>query len=286
MGKREKPIYTFEDWKKGYHSQPSIPSMSYCIPPEELEKIHKEQERLFWERVEEMTERYKAEYQGKANSSLDLANLNRGEIEFIEDLFYNKYFRTPVSNTEGAILANGNQVIWGIGQITGIRLRQVREIYKKWVIDGKRDCTYVRYNNQSNTFNDVPVAVVALKNYFDWLKGEPTIIENNLPTQGKLKVKQIALIHVYNGKTIIRENADSIASEYGYNSKKSGEGLFQDYTLYASTANRKAIPDPFSKKKLRNKIELFESINQYLTDAGKIRAKDEIQILKNYLDKE
>jgi hypothetical protein len=184
MGKTEKrPVYTCEDWKKEYHSQPSIPSMSYCIPPEELEKIKIEQKRLFGERVERMEERYKDDYQKKANSSLDLANLQKGEIEFIEDLFYNKNFRTPISNTEGAILANSKKVIWGIGQITGIRLRQVRDAYKKWVIDGETDYSYVKFNDRFDSFNDVPVAVVALKLYYDWVKSFPIVTTQQTETK-------------------------------------------------------------------------------------------------------
>lgn len=102
----------------------------------------------------------------------------------------------------------------------------------------------------------------------------------------KLKVKQIALIHVYEGKEITRGNAVAIAAKHGYNSESSGEGLFQDFTFYRSTANRKGKPTPFTPKRLKNKIELFESVINHLSDNNKQRAIDEINILKTIYQNE
>ena len=102
----------------------------------------------------------------------------------------------------------------------------------------------------------------------------------------KLKVNQIALIHVYEGVQITRENAGEIAAKHGYTAKNSGEGLFQDYTNYCSTANRKGKPTPCTPKKLKNKIELFESVVSHLSDNNKQRAIDEINILKTIFENE
>lgn len=99
----------------------------------------------------------------------------------------------------------------------------------------------------------------------------------------KLTVKQIALIHVFKGKQITRTNADVIIAEYGY---KSGEGLFQDFNLFSSQTNRKGRPNPFSNKKLENKIQLFESIIEYLPYEAQERVKDEIRILRTYKNKD
>jgi hypothetical protein len=100
----------------------------------------------------------------------------------------------------------------------------------------------------------------------------------------KLKVNQIALIHVYEGLQITRENAGEIAAKYGYTAKNSGEGLFQDYTNYCSTANRKGKPTPCTPKKLKNKIELFESVVNHLSENNKQIAIDEIKILNTILE--
>ena len=102
----------------------------------------------------------------------------------------------------------------------------------------------------------------------------------------KLKVPQIALIHVYEGMQITRENAGEIAAKHGYTAKNSGEGLFQDYTKYCSTANRKGKPTPCTPKKLKNKIKLFESVVNHLSDSNKQRAIDEINILKTIFESE
>lgn len=116
--------------------------------------------------------------------------------------------------------------------------------------------------------------------------------EHNLPPQqtetktDKLKVPQIALIHVYEGIQITRGNAREIAAQHGYTAKNSGEGLFQDYTNYCSTANRKGKPTPCTPRKLMNKIKLFESVVNLLSDNNKQRAIDEINILKTIFENE
>lgn len=116
--------------------------------------------------------------------------------------------------------------------------------------------------------------------------------ENNLPPQqtetktDKLKVPQIALIHVYENILITRENAVEIAAKHGYTAKLSGEGLYQDYLKYVNVNDRKAKPTAETKKTLKNKIELFESVVNHLSDNSKKRAIDEINILKTIFENE
>lgn len=101
-----------------------------------------------------------------------------------------------------------------------------------------------------------------------------------------LQIKQIALIHVYENLNITRKNADVVAQRYNYAAKNSGEKLFQEYTVYCSPLNRKGKPTPCTPKKLRNKIELFKSIVEYLSDRAKPRALDEIKILETIYESE
>jgi len=114
--------------------------------------------------------------------------------------------------------------------------------------------------------------------------------EHNLPPQQtkteKLKVPQIALIHIYENILITRENAVEIAAKHGYTAKLSGEGLYQDYLKYVKVNDRKAKPTAETKKTLKNKIELFESVVNYLSDNSKQRAIDEINILKTIFENE
>jgi hypothetical protein len=125
---------------------------------------------------------------------------------------------------------------------------------------------------------------VYLENLFSHINNStPQITETRT---NKLKVKQIALLHIYEGNQITRDNADEIAAKYGYNSKTSGEGLFQDYIFYSSSGNRKQKPSHCTPKTLLNKIELFESVLKILSDKCKQRAIDEINILKTIYQNE
>ncbi len=136
--------------------------------------------------------------------------------------------------------------------------RQYRRIIKEWFKDEKK-------------FIDEITPL---------LKIIPSQQAENKSKSKALKINQIALIHFYESNQITRENANEIAAQYGYTSTNSGEGLFQDYTFYCNTSNRKEKPTPCTPKKLKNKIALFESIIPHLVNGAKKRAIDEIKILK------
>ena len=104
------------------------------------------------------------------------------------------------------------------------------------------------------------------------LKNNEVITEKTTP---ELSINQIALKLVYEGFGVNRSNSEAIVKEYGYTS---GEKLFQRFTYYSSLANRKG--NESTLKKMQNKIELFESVNELLSDANKQRALDELSILK------
>ena len=114
-------------------------------------------------------------------------------------------------------------------------------------------------------------------------------IKNSLPPQQTKKhkpeliINQIALLYVYTGKQITRENANNIVKEYGHNS---GEKLFQRFTYYSSTANRKGKPINCTPKKLDNKIKLLESVIELLDTSNQKRVKDEVLMLKTRYESE
>jgi hypothetical protein len=97
----------------------------------------------------------------------------------------------------------------------------------------------------------------------------------------ELSINQIALKFVYEGFQITRENGNEIAKKYGHNS---GEKLFQKFTYYSSPTNRKGKPIPYTPKKLNNKIQLIESVIELLSTDIQERAKDEVKILKAFLE--
>lgn len=112
-------------------------------------------------------------------------------------------------------------------------------------------------------------------------EGEPP--QQTEKPKPELTINQIALKYVYSDFQITRENGNEIAKQYGHNS---GEKLFQRFTFYSSLANRKGKPHPCTPKKLKNKIELLESVIELLPVDKQSRAKDEVSILKNILEAE
>jgi len=92
------------------------------------------------------------------------------------------------------------------------------------------------------------------------------------PTKGKpkLTINQIALKYVYSELQITRDNGNEIVKQYGHNS---GEKLFQKFTYYSSTANRKGKPTPCSLIKLDNKIKLLESVIKLVANEKQKRVK-------------
>lgn len=130
----------------------------------------------------------------------------------------------------------------------------------------------------------------------DWFKDEKKFINEIIPVLKELsthnnaskaeqpkiikgvKINEIALIYLYEGCQITRINGNDIVAKYGY---KSGEKLFQRYTYYSSSANRKGKPSPCTPKRLNNKINLFKNVLEHLSDKAKPRALDEIKILES-----
>lgn len=107
--------------------------------------------------------------------------------------------------------------------------------------------------------------------------------QNDTKHQPKLSMNQIALKYFYEGLQITRENGNEIAEQYGHTS---GEKLFQRFTFYSSTANRKAKPDLCTPIKLKNKIKLIETVIELLPIEKQARAKDEVSILNGIYEAE
>jgi hypothetical protein len=112
------------------------------------------------------------------------------------------------------------------------------------------------------------------------LKAFKKALENVLPQttlkqNPKLSLKQIALIHIYNGVQITRDNGNEIAKEYGH---KSGEKLYQDYTKLVNISDRKG--DPGTGQKIKFQIRLLESVIELLPVDKRKQPNDELSILK------
>ncbi len=123
--------------------------------------------------------------------------------------------------------------------------------------------------------------IIRIKNLLDEYNKPPIQPEKIKKTKTELTINQIALKYAYEGLQITRENGNDIAKQYGHNS---GEKLFQRFTYYSSTTNRKGKPNQCTHKKLDNKIKLIESVIILLPTNDQERAKEEVSILKKIYD--
>lgn len=111
-----------------------------------------------------------------------------------------------------------------------------------------------------------------------------TLPSHPLQKKEKLSLPQIALIHIYTGRQITRDNGKEIANQYGWTAKNSGEKLYQKFNKYFKPTDRKG--NEGTKLKNENKIKLIESVIELLPADKQNRAKDEVSILKNILETE
>ena len=105
----------------------------------------------------------------------------------------------------------------------------------------------------------------------------------DLDLKPKLKIREIALKCFYDGLSITRENANEIVQSYGH---KSGDKLYNEYCYFLSRANRKGKPTPYTKRRLINKITLFQNVIKLLPKDKQSMAIDELSILENMLENE
>jgi len=100
-----------------------------------------------------------------------------------------------------------------------------------------------------------------------------------LKVKPALSIRQIALKYVYNGNVqVTRANCDEIIKEYGHNS---GDRLYNLFTEYSSTTNRRGVPKDPTLSRINNKIKLLESVVSLVLSDKQGRVIDEINILKN-----
>jgi hypothetical protein len=153
------------------------------------------------------------------------------------------------------------------------------------------DLSYYKENiaksNIDNLQAEIYFKYILYKEHLERLLKSKTINQKKLQQFDKntqkpaLTMNQIALKYVYKGWQITRDSGNQIAKEHNHSS---GEKLFQKFTHYSSTANRKGKPHPFTMRKLENKIKLFESVVLLLSKENQSKAKDEVSTLKTLLE--
>lgn len=128
-------------------------------------------------------------------------------------------------------------------------------------------------------------AVNVLETYIQFLENKLFINKKTNATKQEkgLSISQLGLKFVWEGITITRENA----KEYLIGTKHtSGDALYNWYSKWSDRTDRKANVDPFTLKKLNNKIKLFEAVYETLPEDKKITAHSELERLRSYLPKD
>jgi len=141
---------------------------------------------------------------------------------------------------------------------------------------------YYKKNFASAVLSECSATALVYGRYFlfkDWLeeqlpKEEKTGDEGNPKNPENLTLRQIAMIHYYQGKVINPNNNNEIAMEYGF---ISGHSLYQKYNDWSKISNRTGQG---TERENRAKKENFELVIEKLEGTAKERAIKEFETFK------
>jgi hypothetical protein len=160
------------------------------------------------------------------------------------------------------------------------KILKIKKTEQKYILKKISKSNFISIGQNKSLLRAMTSNYLELKK---WLKEKNSFLTPNNPLAKEVKTKpnfslrQIALIYIYQEKQITRKNGDQIARKYLHNS---GEKLFHHFTYYSSQANRKGRTSPFTKKKMENKIKLFEKVANHPSINENKKALDELNILR------
>ena len=265
-------MYTFEDWLNGNIKEkaPGGYLLAYevdnglsflksqgLINDIEFKKIIEEKRWAYDTALECTLETLKNNFNKRLDRSEDKQEFIRLEKEKIDRIL----------NENPGILQDvigGHKDFMAVSNIEYIRIKKQYQRYKNGQV------TNPSYSLSKRKNENVNYRIKLNYEYKKWLENEIIPQQEN-----KLTIDEIALIYYYTDKQITRKNGDEIAQKYGH---KSGEKLYQRYLYYSSRANRLGYD---SKQKLKNKIDKFINIINYLPNDQKDKTTDEFKIMKN-----
>ncbi len=94
----------------------------------------------------------------------------------------------------------------------------------------------------------------------------------------KVSIKEIALLHIYLGTVITKENVSDLVKSYGYSS---GDKLYNEYTSFLKVASRRRLPEQCTPLKYRNRLALFEKVIEMLPEEKKEAARVDLKHIKD-----
>lgn len=166
-------------------------------------------------------------------------------------------------------------MVWNPGSIT-IPLYEKLKHIDKWIELTKAEEVL---KEQSKTYNEQIEAMNS--RVTNWNNIIDKVMDTPPHKAERLTMRQIALIHAYEGNQITEANSNSIAEKHKH---KSGHKLYQYYNYYQKPNNRRGAPKDPTLKTVQNKIDLITSVLPFLTGNNIALANDEIRILNNILD--
>jgi hypothetical protein len=281
-------FYSFEDWLKG---DIEIPNWNFLISNFDYlsrAKIIEHSKSLILEKAEnqynEIILKFKTDVEKTFDKEVFLNNrktelyiylqkeLTQNDLDF--DTIHSIYYVNGISSSHNTV-------------------KEIRKHYECYIDHNEVGALVANpqnedsYNRQLHKETPLCIQAIAFAKFYKYLReynihSAPSVVElSQIEENKKLKVPVIALIHIFENKSLTEENAQIIAAKYGYNAKTSGKGLYDDFLKYRSATDRKGNPD--TKKKLKNKIALFESVLEHLSESARNKANDEIEILKKNL---
>ncbi len=104
--------------------------------------------------------------------------------------------------------------------------------------------------------------------------------EAETPIANNLTISEIALLHIYLGKVVTKENASARIKPYGYSS---GAKLYNTYTSFMKVANRRGLPEKCTPVIFKNRVALFEKVIDLLPEDKKKGAQADLEhLIKKY----
>jgi len=229
----------------------------------------------------------------KLSNNLDI--VRDGDLDMLDQLKYNL-----IENIEKTITTSpeiGKRQLWSnLGELIkeyDFIDSKIRRILKKLQDNGRDEYDQQYYNIKQiiETYCDGIAGILELLLiYFsdDAIKNLKVYEKFGTPKQ-KIKLKQINQL-IENKKSNVKNNPTSrnlaIKALKAYYegieiTPKDGK-IYQHYIKFTSNADRKGKPNPFTQRRLNNKIKLFESVIELLPEDKKSRAIDELKIIKAY----
>jgi hypothetical protein len=292
----EKKKYKYSDWWNGTTYLDTCPTFSNRgenigikaslsdFVKNDANKIVKKQQELFEKESKKRLEIFIKQFKDRYKNSEAKKTYLRREIADINKIISSKSGLSPRFYN------------WNPG-IKREDLDDMRIFVNEQIIKGEKYYAFMHSPNyRFQNKNKVPSGVYARAcwDYLKWIekniempsKKQPKVQmdDSKLDVPKKESVPVIALLHVYKNSPINRDNCKEIASRFGYDSKNSGEGLFQDYTKYSKHSNRVGINDN-SNRKNENKRSLLLKVIKLLKGNNKKQAQLDLLKLESNMHK-